>query len=81
MLYRFLKTRIVKLESYDKVGIKFRTDFKPQYRVVKWFDFKYRDEAGMKRSEKFATVDAARSLLMLKTGAVPNQKRVITVVE
>jgi hypothetical protein len=81
MLYRFLQTRIVQLESYDGEGIKFRTDFKPQFRVVRWFDFKYRDEAGIKRSEKFATADAARTLLKLKTGATPNRKQIVTVVE
>jgi len=81
MLYRFLQTRIVQLQSFDKVGTLFRTDFKPQFRVVRWFDFKYRDEAGIKRSERFATADAARTLLSLKTGATPSQKQVVTVVE
>jgi len=81
MLYRFLKNRIVKLESFNAEGINFKVDFKPQYRVVRWFNFKYRDEAGIKRDEKFSTVEGARSFLAFKTGQLPSSKRIVTVIE
>ena len=80
-LYRFLATRIVQLESYDKRGINFNTVFKPQYRVVRWFNFKERDDAGQKQALEFKSVEGARGLIAFKTGAVPSGKIVVTIVE
>lgn len=81
MLYRFLQTRIVRSEAFDRKGYPKGSVLKPQFRVMRWLDFKESNEAGEKVSVISDTIDDARRFILLKTGKIPASKTVITVVE
>ena len=81
LLHRVTPTRIVKAEAYDRKGFSTGSVIKPQFKVVRWFDFKETSDSGEKVSVISLSVEAAKRFILLKTGKLPASRTVVTVIE